>query len=55
MLCLGSEVVKKPALKYCGIRSLKDLQLAAESQADYLGFIFAESKRKVSPEDVKNG
>lgn len=45
--------MKKPALKYCGIRSLKDLQLAAESQADYLGFIFAESKRKVSPEDVK--
>ncbi|CUB17710.1 N-(5'-phosphoribosyl)anthranilate isomerase [Bacillus subtilis] len=45
--------MKKPALKYCGIRSLQDLQLAADSQADYLGFIFAESKRKVSPQDVK--
>ncbi|MCI3984988.1 phosphoribosylanthranilate isomerase [Bacillus vallismortis] len=45
--------MKKPALKYCGIRSLQDLQLAADSQADYLGFIFAESKRKVSPEEVK--
>ncbi|MCB7153390.1 phosphoribosylanthranilate isomerase [Bacillus stercoris] len=45
--------MEKPALKYCGIRSLKDLQLAAQSQADYLGFIFAESKRKVSPQDVK--
>lgn len=45
--------MKKPALKYCGIRSLQDLQLAADSQADYLGFIFAESYRKVSPQDVK--
>ncbi len=45
--------MEKPALKYCGIRSLKDLQLAAQSQADYLGFIFAESKRKVSSQDVK--
>ncbi|KUP30574.1 phosphoribosylanthranilate isomerase [Bacillus halotolerans] len=45
--------MKKPALKYCGIRSLQDLQLAADSQADYLGFIFAVSKRKVSPADVK--
>ncbi|MGG0774106.1 phosphoribosylanthranilate isomerase [Bacillus rugosus] len=45
--------MKKPALKYCGMRSLQDLQLAADSQADYLGFIFAESKRKVSPQNVK--
>ncbi|NTU25325.1 phosphoribosylanthranilate isomerase [Bacillus tequilensis] len=45
--------MKKPVLKYCGIRSLQDLQLAASSQADYLGFIFAESKRKVSPQNVK--
>ncbi|KAF1679832.1 phosphoribosylanthranilate isomerase [Bacillus mexicanus] len=46
--------MKKPVLKYCGIRSLQDLQLAAGSQADYLGFIFvAESKRNVSPYDVK--
>lgn len=45
--------MKKPALKYCGIRSLQDLRLAADSQADYLGFIFADSKRKVSTVDVK--
>lgn len=45
--------MKKPALKYCGIRSLQDLRLAADSQADYLGFIFADSKRKVSTADVK--
>ncbi|MGG1245434.1 phosphoribosylanthranilate isomerase [Bacillus spizizenii] len=45
--------MKKPALKYCGIQSLQDLQLAADSHADYLGFIFAESKRRVFPQDVK--
>ncbi|MGK9428689.1 phosphoribosylanthranilate isomerase [Bacillus atrophaeus] len=45
--------MKKPELKYCGIRSLQDLQTAATSQADYLGFIFAESKRKVSAAEVK--
>ncbi|MEC1754192.1 phosphoribosylanthranilate isomerase [Bacillus mojavensis] len=45
--------MKKPALKYCGIRSLQDLRLAEDSQADYLGFIFADSKRKVSTADVK--
>ncbi|WP_339176960.1 phosphoribosylanthranilate isomerase [Bacillus sp. FSL R5-0560] len=45
--------MKKPALKYCGIQSLQDLRLAADSQADYLGFIFADSKRKVTTADVK--
>ncbi|MEC1739054.1 phosphoribosylanthranilate isomerase [Bacillus mojavensis] len=45
--------MKKPALKYCGIRSLQDLRLAVDSQADYLGFIFADSKRKVFTADVK--
>ncbi|ANB61224.1 phosphoribosylanthranilate isomerase [Anoxybacteroides amylolyticum] len=40
-------------LKYCGHRSLSDLQKGAKSQADYLGFIFAESKRKVDAQQVK--
>lgn len=39
-------------LKYCGHRSLSDLQKGAKSQADYLGLIFAESKRKVDAQQV---
>ncbi|KIP20884.1 N-(5'-phosphoribosyl)anthranilate isomerase [Anoxybacillus ayderensis] len=40
-------------LKYCGNRSLQDVQLVAKSEADYIGFVFAESKRKVKPQHVK--
>ncbi len=40
-------------LKYCGNRSLQDVQLISKSKADYIGFVFAESKRKVEPKDVK--
>jgi phosphoribosylanthranilate isomerase len=40
-------------LKYCGNRSADDVQVALASGADYLGFIFTESKRNVSPEEVK--
>ncbi|KFZ41833.1 phosphoribosylanthranilate isomerase [Anoxybacillus flavithermus] len=40
-------------LKYCGNRSLQDVQLIAKSKADYIGFVFAESKRKVEPKNVK--
>ncbi|MDA7025638.1 phosphoribosylanthranilate isomerase [Bacillus sp. CLL-7-23] len=42
----------RPSLKYCGIHSLHDLKVTACSLADYLGFIFAESKRSVHPLDV---
>ncbi|WP_416654060.1 phosphoribosylanthranilate isomerase [Bacillus amyloliquefaciens] len=45
--------MKKPEIKYCGIRSKRDYELAAASEADYLGFIFAASKRKVSPYEVR--
>ncbi len=40
-------------LKYCGNRSMADLQKSANSGADYLGLIFAESKRKVEAHEVK--
>jgi phosphoribosylanthranilate isomerase len=36
-------------IKYCGNKSLEDLEVTSQSNADYLGFIFAESKRKVDP------
>lgn len=46
-------MIEKTCLKYCGIHSLEDLKVTARSKADYLGFIFAESKRSVDPADVK--
>jgi phosphoribosylanthranilate isomerase len=39
-------------IKYCGNRSLRDVQLTAASNAHYIGFVFAESKRNVHPEHV---
>lgn len=38
--------------KFCGNQSLEDLKLTASSNADYIGFIFAPSKRKVAAEKV---
>ncbi|BAB05381.1 phosphoribosylanthranilate isomerase [Halalkalibacterium halodurans] len=42
----------QPMLKYCGNRSLEDVQAAATSKADYLGFVFAKSKRQVTVNEV---
>lgn len=39
-------------VKICGIKTLADAQTAVESGADFIGFIFAESSRKVEPEIV---
>lgn len=38
--------------KICGNTSLTDAQLAIECGADALGFVFAESKRRVTPSHV---
>lgn len=39
-------------VKICGNTSLPDAQLAVELGADALGFVFAESKRRVTPAHV---
>lgn len=39
-------------VKICGNTSLADAQLAIEYAADALGFVFAESKRRVTPAHV---
>ncbi len=42
----------KSLLKYCGNHSLEDIVITAQSSADYLGFVFAPSKRQVNARQV---
>lgn len=42
--------MKTTILKLCGNHSLQDLQRAVSSGAEFIGIVFAESKRKVKPE-----
>ena len=37
-----------PKIKICGLRTLEDIAVINEVQPDYVGFVFAESKRKIS-------
>ncbi len=41
-------MVNPPRIKVCGIRRLEDAKLAVELGVDYLGLIFAPSRRQVS-------
>ncbi len=43
----------RPLLKFCGNHSEADLRVTSQSSADYIGFVFAKSKRQVTPEQVK--
>jgi phosphoribosylanthranilate isomerase len=44
--------MSRPFIKYCGNKNLADYQTSLNSQADYIGFVFAESKRQVKVEDA---
>lgn len=44
--------MKSVQIKYCGNKTFEDFQVTVESGANYLGVIFAESKRKVEPANV---
>lgn len=41
-------------VKICGLKTEEQVDTAVTNGADYLGFVFAESKRRVTPEQVKN-
>lgn len=40
-------------IKICGLKSLKDIAYVNEHKPDYIGFVFAESKRKVNDKLAK--
>lgn len=44
----------RPLLKYCGNHHLEDVNVTSQSQAKYLGFIFAKSKRQVQANQVSD-
>ncbi|MBF4692744.1 anthranilate phosphoribosyltransferase [Fusibacter ferrireducens] len=48
---MGENLIKSIAptgIKICGIKNVEDARLVAESGADYIGLVLAESKRKVT-------
>lgn len=42
----------RPDVKICGLRRRADVFAAVDAGASYLGFVFADSPRRVEPEDV---
>ena len=53
-VCLVKQFMGKPELKLCGNRSLEDWESVRVSGVPYAGFIFANSVRRVTNEQVKN-
>lgn len=41
-------------IKICGLRTLKDAMAAVEAGADALGFVFAKSKRQITPKEARD-
>ncbi|UUV18663.1 phosphoribosylanthranilate isomerase [Fusobacteria bacterium ZRK30] len=40
-------------IKICGLRRVEDIEMVNKNLPDYVGFVFAESRRKVTEEKVK--
>jgi len=44
---------RKPLLKVCGLRDAETAAATAELDVDYVGFVFAPSKRRVTPPEAR--
>jgi phosphoribosylanthranilate isomerase len=40
-------------IKICGLSRIEDIRYANEARPDYIGFVFAESRRRVTPEKAR--
>lgn len=47
------ESASAPKIKICGLRRPEDAEAVNAVRADYAGFVFAESKRRVTPEEAR--
>jgi len=43
-------VRKMTKIKICGLMGMRDIEAVNEALPDYIGFVFAESRRRISPE-----
>jgi phosphoribosylanthranilate isomerase len=48
------KIIRETQVKICGITTIEDGVMASELGADALGFVFAQSKRKISPDTARN-
>lgn len=39
-------------VKICGLKEAKDVETAIEAGADFIGFVFAPSKRQITKKDA---
>lgn len=47
------ELPKRPLVKICGMMSVEIAQATNDAGADLMGFVFAKSRRQVTPEQVR--
>ena len=41
-----------PEIKICGIKNSEEIEYVNKLNPDYIGLVFADSKRKISPENA---
>ena len=49
----SNQVPYRPTVKFCGISSLDTIPALQEAQPDYVGFVFADSPRQVTPQKAR--